>query len=156
FRSRQPTRPRIACTRSAAPWPRRPRTRSTGCGGRAGVSLRRGRPPCGGWETPPGGAAASPPSSAETPFSSTPAPPLPPAPRGRRDDDEFPFAALDPVHAGGGVLRARGDEARLCPRDRRGLPVLFLRRCLPAVPAAGSCSQTPRRGPWVSGCRRAL
>src|SRR6516225_7816539 len=40
FRSRRPTRPPIACTRSAAASPRRPPTRSTGCGGRAGVSLR--------------------------------------------------------------------------------------------------------------------
>jgi len=61
-----------------------------------------------------------------------------PLPRGRRDDDEFPFAALDPVHAGGRVLRTRHDEAGLCPRDRRGLPVLLLRRRLPAVPALGS------------------
>src|SRR5262249_11548532 len=53
----------------------------------------------------------------------------------------------DPVYASGRVLWARGDEARLCPRDRRGLPVLFLRRCLPAVPALGSRSQTARRGP---------
>src|SRR5262249_32957751 len=64
-------------------------------------------------------------------------------PRGRCDDDQFPLAALDPVHAGGGVLRARGDEARLCPRDRRGLPVLFLRRRLPAVPALGLTKRKP-------------
>ena len=41
-----------------------------------------------------------------------------PLPRRRRDDDQFPPAALDPVHAGRGVLRARGDAARLCARDR--------------------------------------
>ena len=56
-----------------------------------------------------------------------------PLPRGRRDDDQFPPAALDAVHAGRGVFRARRDEARLCARDRRRLSVLFLRRCLPAV-----------------------
>ena len=31
--------------------------------------------------------------------------------------------------------RARRDAARLCPCDRVGLPLLFLRRCLPAIPA---------------------
>src|SRR5262249_11807023 len=36
--------------------------------------------------------------------------------------------------AGGGVLRARRDEARLRACGRGGLPVLFLRRRLPAVP----------------------
>jgi S-adenosylmethionine:tRNA-ribosyltransferase-isomerase (queuine synthetase) len=32
--------------------------------------------------------------------------------------DEFPPAALDIVHAGLGLLRARPDETRLCPCDR--------------------------------------
>src|SRR5262249_12229 len=57
-----------------------------------------------------------------------------PLPCGRRDADELPPAALDAVHAGGGVLRARRDEARLRACGRGGLPVLFLRRRLPAVP----------------------
>ena len=39
--------------------------------------------------------------------------------RGRRDDDQFPSAALDLVHAGVGLLRARHDEARLCACHRR-------------------------------------
>ncbi len=39
------------------------------------------------------------------------------------------------VHARRGVLRARGDEARLRTRGPRGVPILFLRRRLPAVPA---------------------
>ena len=32
--------------------------------------------------------------------------------------DQFPSAALDPVHAGRGLRRARSDEARLCACDR--------------------------------------
>ena len=47
--------------------------------------------------------------------------------------DQFPSAALDAVHAGGGVQRARHDEARLRARDRRRLSLLFLRRRLPAA-----------------------
>ena len=35
-----------------------------------------------------------------------------------------------------GLRRARDDAARLRPRDRRRLPLLFLRRCLPAGAAA--------------------
>ena len=53
--------------------------------------------------------------------------------RRRRAADEFSSAALDPVHAGVGVLRARHHAARLCACDPRELPVLFLRRCVPAV-----------------------
>ena len=53
----------------------------------------------------------------------------------RSAGDEFPSAALDPVHAGRGLLRARPDEARLCPCRRRALPLLFLRRCLSIEPA---------------------
>jgi S-adenosylmethionine:tRNA ribosyltransferase-isomerase len=56
--------------------------------------------------------------------------------RGGYFADQFPSAALDPVHAGVGVLRPRGHEARLCPRHRWRLPVLFLRRCQPAVSGA--------------------
>ena len=39
---------------------------------------------------------------------------------GRRDADQLPPAALDAVHAGVGVLRARHDAARLCACDREG------------------------------------
>jgi len=53
--------------------------------------------------------------------------------RGRYSVDQFPSAALDPVHAGVGVLWPRHHEARLCPRDRGRLPVLLVWRCLPAV-----------------------
>ena len=62
-----------------------------------------------------------------------------PLPRRRRHADQFPSAALDPVHAGLCLQRPGDDAPRLCARDRNGLPVLFLRRRLPAV----SC-----------GCRR--
>ena len=54
-------------------------------------------------------------------------------PRRRRDADQFPSAALDLVHAGLRLLRPRGDAARLCPRDRERLSLLFLRRRLLAV-----------------------
>ena len=57
-----------------------------------------------------------------------------PLPRRRRALDQFPPAALDPVHAGRGVLRHRRDEARLCPCDRGGLSLLFLWRRLPVIP----------------------
>ena len=53
--------------------------------------------------------------------------------RGRYSPDQFSSAALDAVHAGIGLQRPRHHEARLCPRDRRRLPVLFLWRRLPAV-----------------------
>ena len=39
-------------------------------------------------------------------------------PRRRPDADQFPPAALDPVHAGCGLQRARHHEARLCACDR--------------------------------------
>ena len=41
-------------------------------------------------------------------------------PRGRYPADQFSSAALDAVHAGVGVLRARHHEAGLCARDREG------------------------------------
>ncbi len=52
-------------------------------------------------------------------------------------DDQLPSAALDAVHAGGGLLRARRDEGGLCARRCRGLSLLFLRRRLPALPIEG-------------------
>ena len=55
---------------------------------------------------------------------------------GGRDDDQLPPAALDAVHAGVGVLRPRHDAARLRACDRGGLSVLFLWRCVPAIPGA--------------------
>ena len=58
--------------------------------------------------------------------------------RGRYPADQFSSAALDAVHAGVGVFRARDHEAGLCPCDRKRLPVLFLWRCLPAVSQAKS------------------
>ena len=51
-------------------------------------------------------------------------------PRRRYPDDQFPFAEVDTVHAGVGILRAGGDAAGLCTRDRDRLSVLFVRRCV--------------------------
>ena len=54
-------------------------------------------------------------------------------PRGGCAADQFPSAALDPVHAG---LRLRGagrDEGGLCGSDRRALSLLFLWRRLPVI-----------------------
>ena len=42
-----------------------------------------------------------------------------PLPRGRPAADQFPPAALDPVHAGRRLRRARPHQSRLCPRHRR-------------------------------------
>ena len=57
-------------------------------------------------------------------------------PRRRYPDDEFPFAEVDAVHAGVGLLRARRDEAGLCARDREWVPVLFVWRCVFVVSGA--------------------
>ena len=56
-----------------------------------------------------------------------------PLPGRRRADDELPPAALDAVHAGLRVLGPRRHEGGLCPRDRGGVSVLFVRRCVLAV-----------------------
>ena len=64
-------------------------------------------------------------------------------PRGRYPADQFPSAALDAVHAGLGVLRPRHDEAGLCARDRGGLPVLFVWRCVPVVSRARDNPRVP-------------
>ena len=53
--------------------------------------------------------------------------------RGRCAHDELPSAALDAVHAGVGLCRARHHEARLCTRDCKRLSLLFLWRRLSAV-----------------------
>ena len=55
-----------------------------------------------------------------------------PVPCGRRDADQLPPAAVDSVHAGRGVLRPRHHEGCLRARDRSGLPLLLLWRCLPS------------------------
>src|SRR5262245_34472047 len=49
--------------------------------------------------------------------------------------DQLPSAALNPVHAGCRLLRARSHEARLRPCRRATLSLLLLRRCLPAEPS---------------------
>ena len=54
-------------------------------------------------------------------------------PRRRPDADQFPPAALDLVHAGRGLQRARHHETRLCARDRGRLPLLFVRRRVSAL-----------------------
>ena len=46
--------------------------------------------------------------------------------------DQFPFAALNPVHAGLLVLRPRADAGRLCACGRGALSLLLLWRRLPA------------------------
>src|SRR5690606_6673732 len=43
-------------------------------------------------------------------------------------------AEVDPVHAGFGLRRAGDDEGGLCPRREARLPLLFLRRRVPAIP----------------------
>ena len=72
--------------------------------------------------------------------------------RGRYPPDQFPSAALDAVHAGVGLFRARDHETRLCPRHQERLPVLFLWRCLSAVSWAGLTPHevTPRRAPAIA------
>ena len=47
--------------------------------------------------------------------------------------DQLPSAALDAVHAGVGVLRARDHEGGLCACHRGRVPVLFVWRCVFAV-----------------------
>ncbi len=54
-------------------------------------------------------------------------------PRRRYPDDQLPPAALDAVHAGGGIRRARAYAGGLSPRYSLRLPLLFLRRRLAAV-----------------------
>ena len=60
-----------------------------------------------------------------------------PLPHGRGAADQFPFAALDAVHAGQRLLRHRDDAGGLCRSDPGALSLLFLWRRLPAIPAAG-------------------
>ena len=69
-----------------------------------------------------------------------------PLPRRRRADDQLPPAALDAVHAGRRLLRPRHHAARLRARDRRRLPLLFLRRRLPAVSARRAGATDERTG----------
>ena len=83
-------------------------------------------------------------------------------PRGRSAVDQFPPAALDPVHAGRRLRRARADEGGLCPCDRAGLSLLFLWRCLPAVSGARAHDRlrlhapgARRRGAARADCDRA-
>src|SRR5207244_9921778 len=51
-------------------------------------------------------------------------------PRRRPLAHQLPSAALDAVHAGGGLRRIGSHEAGLCACDRRAIPLLFLRRLL--------------------------
>src|SRR5262249_13099693 len=55
---------------------------------------------------------------------------------GRPPPHQLPSAALDPLHAGRGLRRARAHEGGLRACEGGRLPLLFLRRCLPAPPAA--------------------
>ena len=58
-------------------------------------------------------------------------------PGGRPAPHQLPPAALDALHAGLGLLGPRDHARRLPARDRSRLPVLFLRRRLPA-PSRGA------------------
>ena len=62
----------------------------------------------------------------------------------RRADHQFPFAQIDPVHAGQRADGARRHEGGLCTRDRGGLPLLQLRRREPA------CCLSPRNNPTAA------
>ena len=77
-----------------------------------------------------------------------------PLPCDRRAAHQFPLAALDVVHAGGGILRPRHHAARLCSCDRGGLSFLFLRRRLSAVPATHVRSPPAGRVGTVSTLQR--
>src|SRR5690606_12236682 len=63
-------------------------------------------------------------------------------PRRRHPHDQFPPSALDPVHAGFGLLRTGPDAGGLSARHRGRLPLLFLRRLFAAVPRGGRVSAT--------------
>ena len=68
-----------------------------------------------------------------------------PLPGDRPAAHQLPPAALDPVHAGLRLRRPRAHEGRLRARQGRALPVLFLRRRLPA--ASGARRARHRAGP---------
>ena len=102
-RSRPTTRRDIGCIRKRAPSAQRRPTRSTRRGAPAGASSRSARPRCGCSKAPPTRPASFDPFSGETVAVHHARLSLS---RGRRDDDQFPPAALDPVHAGVGILRA--------------------------------------------------
>src|SRR5205085_1534510 len=53
----------------------------------------------------------------------------------------FSPAALDAFHAGERILRSGDHQARLCRSHPRKLSVLFLRRCLSAIPPGMSAFQ---------------
>ena len=55
-----------------------------------------------------------------------------PLPGGRPAADQLPSAALDPVHAGRGLRRAGADAAAYAHAIAHALPLLLLRRRLPA------------------------
>src|SRR6185312_16952895 len=61
-------------------------------------------------------------------------------PRDRRALHQFSPAALDALHAGLGLCRARAHEARLCACGGGGLSLLLLRRCLSSLPGARAVS----------------
>ncbi|MET4846771.1 S-adenosylmethionine:tRNA ribosyltransferase-isomerase [Bradyrhizobium japonicum] len=68
----------------------------------------------------------------------------------------FHLPEVDAVHAGVGVLRARGDAAGVCARDRGRVPVLFVRGCVlvvsrGAVGWAKARSAVPTIYPHISG-----
>ena len=76
--------------------------------------------------------------------------------------DQFPSAALDSVHAGGVVRRARPHAARLCARDSlsatasipMAMPACSARKLAPAPPLRGSTRASRRAEGGLDGCRR--
>ena len=119
-----------ACMPSSARSRRRRRTRSMPCAPKAGASWPSARPRCALLES-----AAGEDGRLQAVFrrdrdlhhAGLP------IPRRRPDADQFPPAALDLVHAGRGLQRARHHAARLCARDRGRLSLLFLRRRVSAL-----------------------
>ena len=75
--------------------------------------------------------------------------------QGRRSaDDQLPPAALDPVHAGRGLRGLERMRAAYAHAIARGLPLLFLRRCLPASSGAGRDERTVRDSRFMATRRR--
>ena len=130
-RSRPRTPPATGCMpECAALSARRRRRRSTRRARTAGASSRSARRRCGCWKARRAMTARSGRSPARPSIFITPG---------------YRFRAVDVMMTNFhlprstlfmlvvGVLRARDDEARLCARDRGGLSLLFLWRCLLAI-----------------------
>ena len=109
---------------------RRRRARSTPCAARAGASSPSAPRRCGCSRRAGDATASIAPFAGDDRHLHHARLPLP---RRRRAADQLPPAALDAVHAGRGLLRPRAMQRGLCACDRARLPLLFLRRRLPAL-----------------------